>query len=87
MCDLDNEAGAVDERATVGVGAEVGRLREELGEEKAVGGVELDTVEARFFEVDCGMCDCFCDIAYVLESGGARFCEGDAITASVNYII
>ena len=44
--DLDEQAGAVEEAAAVFVGALVGERRKELMEEIAVGGVDLNQVEA-----------------------------------------
>lgn len=57
-----------------------------MSEEEAVCAVELDTVEAGLFEVDCGMGECFGDVVNVLEGGGARFRKSDCARRTINCI-
>ena len=45
--DLEQQAGAVFKTAAVGIGALVGKRRQELMNQVAVGGVNLDEVKAR----------------------------------------
>jgi len=50
---LEEQPGAVLERSAVGVRAVVGERREELVDQVAVGGVDLDDVEARVVGTGC----------------------------------
>ena len=76
--DLNNDAGAVLDRSAVLVGTLVGGGGKELGDQVAVGSVELDTVVASLLKVFCGVGKALNDIGNVLFSGGAGLLESHA---------
>ena len=78
VCDFHGQAGAVLEGAAVLVRAFVCGLREELGEEVAVGTVELDAVVAGFVEVFGSVGEAVDDAMDFFGGGRVRFREGHA---------
>ena len=73
--DLKDQAGAVGEAAAVAVGAFVGGLGEELGEEVAVGAVQFDAVVAGFVEEFGGVGEAGDDVVDFFEGGGVGLVE------------
>lgn len=75
LSDLDDDAGTISERATVGVCTFVGRPGEKLGEEVPVRAVQLDTVKTGSFEIFGGVGEALDDVRDLFVCRGARFSE------------
>lgn len=71
--DFEQEAGAVFERATVGVLAVVDGGTQELSDEIAVGAVEFDAIEARLLGPGGGLAELLDDLGDFVGGDGAGF--------------
>lgn len=68
---LENQPHALLQRATVLIGAKIGRGRQELCKKVTVSTVQLDPIEAGLFEILGSMSEAFNDIANILVICGA----------------